>query len=467
MKPIKLYNTLSRSIEDFVPIKEGEVKMYTCGPTVYNYAHIGNLRTFIFEDILKKMFVRRGYKVIHVMNITDVGHLTDDGDNGDDKMQKAASKEKKSVWDIAKFYTEAFFQDEKDLNIEPATYIPRATDCISEIIALIERLEKNGLTYRANGNVYFSIDKFPNYGKLAQLDKQKLDAGKRIDIDKSKKNPHDFVLWFTNSKFENQAMVWDSPFGRGYPGWHIECSAMSMKYLGETFDIHCGGIDAIPVHHTNEIAQSEGATGKKWVNYWLHGEFLLSEKGKMSKSSGEFLTLQLLKDKGFDPLAYRFFVLSCHYRKQLQFSYEALTGADNGLKNLRNNIRNLKDAEGANSSKEKIEAYKSEFEEALYNDMNMPRCLAVIQSIIKDKTLLKKDKLSLIEDMDSVLSLDLTKVEEEKVLSIPEEVEAMARARFEAKKNKDFKTADELRAKLQELGYKVLDKSDGYSIERI
>lgn len=468
-----LYNTLTRSVEEFVPITEGKVGMYTCGPTVYNYAHIGNLRTFIFEDVLKKMFKRAGYDVCHVMNITDVGHLSDDADEGEDKMEKAAAKEKKSVYEIASFYTDAFFKDEEALNIERATYVPKATQHIKEILSLIKRLEDNGYTYISNGNVYFSIDKFPSYGALARLDKQKLNAGQRVEIDENKKNPHDFVLWFTKSKFKNQVMLWDSPYGRGYPGWHIECSAMSMKYLGEHFDIHCGGVDAIPVHHTNEIAQSEGATGHKWVNYWMHGEFLLSEKGKMSKSSGVFLTLSYLKEQGFDPLSYRYFVLGCHYRKQLQFSFDALHAAENALEKLRSQVRiiamNVKGKTADNS--DELNAYTEEFNKALYSDMNMPVCLAVLQKVVKDKNMSDSDKAAFIRDADRVLSLSLTDIldnpEEEKEDDIPSEVKELAEERLNAKKQKNYSEADNLRNKIQSLGYSIKDTPEGYEISKI
>lgn len=459
---------MTRSVEEFHPIKEGEVSMYTCGPTVYNYAHIGNLRTFMFEDILKKAFKRDGYKVTHVMNITDVGHLVGDGDDGEDKMSVEAKKEKKTVWDIAKFYTEAFLKDEEKLNIEKADFIPRATDHIKEIIALIETLEKKGYTYTANGNVYYSIDKFPNYGCLARLDKQSLNAGERVEVDKAKKNPHDFVLWFTNSKFENQAMKWDSPFGVGYPGWHIECSAMSMKYLGDHFDIHCGGIDAIPVHHTNEIAQSEAATGKKWVNYWMHGEFLLSEKGKMSKSSGEFLTLTTLENHGIHPLSYRYFVLGCHYRKQLQFSYDALKGAESALKKLKSNIKRIKEsAEGKAPNMDEIQSYNDDFDKALYNDLNTPICLAILHNIIKDDKVTDASKLEFIKNADKVLSLSLLEDEKTEEVEIPEDIKALADERLKAKANKDYALSDSLRDKILSLGYRMIDKKDGYAIEKV
>ncbi|NLK06951.1 MAG: cysteine--tRNA ligase, partial [Spirochaetales bacterium] len=301
--PVLLYNTMNRCVEEFVPLDDQQVGLYSCGPTVYNYAHIGNLRTFLFEDLLKRVLQLSGFSVNHVMNITDVGHLTGDGDDGEDKLEHMANKTNRTVWEIASYYTDAFFKDYDELNMIRPSTVCKATDHIQQMIALIKRLEEGGHTYISGGNVYFSIDSIPDYGKLARLDLESLRTAVRDDVeaDDNKRNSKDFVLWFTNSKHGEQAMMWPSPWGRGFPGWHIECSAMSMHYLGESFDIHCGGIDAIPVHHTNEIAQSEAATGKPWVKYWLHGEFLLDETGKMSKSKGEFLTLSLLKSKGFDP----------------------------------------------------------------------------------------------------------------------------------------------------------------------
>ena len=321
---LKVYNTLQRQIEPFHPIEEGRVSFYACGPTVYNYAHIGNLRTYVFEDILRRSLEYFGYEVQHVMNVTDVGHLTDDADQGEDKMEVSAREKKMSVWEIAEFYANAFFKDLEKLNIEPPTKTCRATDHIGDMIGLIKRLEEKGYTYVAGGNVYFDISQFPDYGKLALLDRQDLKIGARVERDPNKRNPRDFVLWFTQSKFEHQTMQWDSPWGRGYPGWHVECSAMSMKYLGEQFDIHAGGVDHIPVHHTNEIAQSEAATGRKWVNYWLHGEFLVMKGAKIAKSAGNSITFSVLEEENFEPLDYRYFCLGGHYRSQLIFTKEAL-----------------------------------------------------------------------------------------------------------------------------------------------
>lgn len=468
---LKLYNTMVRKMEDFIPLKDGEVSIYGCGPTVYNFAHIGNLRTYIFEDILRRTLLYCGYKINHVMNITDVGHLTDDADSGEDKMEKSARETGKTVWDIAKFYTEAFFKDTDSLNILRPEIVCKATDHVQDMIDLISTLEKKNFTYFTGGNVYFSIDKFENYGKLALLDRQKLHAGARIEVDTNKKNPHDFVLWFTKSKFENHAMVWDSPWGKGYPGWHIECSAMSMKYLGETFDIHCGGIDHINVHHTNEIAQSEAATGKKWVNYWLHGEFLVMNKEKMAKSAGNFLTLEVLKEKGYDPLDYRYFCLAGHYRSQLQFSWESLDGARTARLGIIEKLKLL--YINGKSYNIPIEGgalkYKEEFKASIDDDLNCPKVLAVFWTMLKDSTLSAEEKIALSFDFDRITALSIKEqlekgesVEEE----IPESVKQLAEDRSEARKRKDFKEADRLRDEIATLGYEIKDTPNGTSLKK-
>jgi cysteinyl-tRNA synthetase len=329
-----LYNTMGRRVETFVPFKAGEVGLYCCGPTVYNYAHIGNLRTYVFEDVLRRTLEHAGYRVTHVMNVTDVGHLTDDADNGEDKMETGARREGRTVWEVAEFYTKAFFRDFGLLGCRMPGVVCRATDHIVDMINLIRRIEARGFTYEAGGNLCFDISKFAGYGRLALLDGQDLRAGARIAVDEGKRNPHDFVLWFTRSKFEHQSMLWDSPWGRGYPGWHIECSAMSLKYLGEQFDIHCGGIDHVPVHHTNEIAQTEAATGKPWVRTWMHGEFLQMGREKMAKSADNFVTLSTLTGRGFDPLDYRCFLLGAHYRSPLAFGWDAVEAARTGRRGL-------------------------------------------------------------------------------------------------------------------------------------
>ncbi|MGD1819482.1 MAG: cysteine--tRNA ligase [Pleomorphochaeta sp.] len=461
---INLYNTMGRKLEEFKPINEKEVGLYTCGPTVYNYAHIGNLRTFIFEDILKRVLLHSNYKVKHVMNITDVGHLTDDGDAGDDKMTKKAKESGKSVWEIASFYTDAFINDSNDLNLIKPTVLCKATDHIKEMINLIKRLEAGGHTYISGGNVYFSIDTFPDYGKLANqnLDDLKTAVREDVTVDENKKNSKDFVLWFTNSKFGEQQMMWDSPWGRGYPGWHIECSAMSMKYLGESFDIHCGGIDAIPVHHTNEIAQSEAATNHKWVNYWVHGEFLLDETGKMSKSKGEFLTLSLLKSKGYDPMDYRFFVLGGHYRSQLRFSFENL---DTARKNRLSIVSKIQDLLEAGAKKIKLESevalsLANEFDECVNNNMNMPKAVAVLWKTLKADDISNDEKYTLILYFDEVFGLRFDEVEKPK-MEIPSEIQELIDARVEAKKQKDFGKADKIRDQITDLGYILKDTPKG------
>ena len=466
---MKLYNTMDRKVEEFVPIEEGKVGMYCCGPTVYNYAHIGNLRTYIFEDILHRTLEEAGYRVKHVMNITDVGHLTGDGDDGEDKLGKRSRETGKSVWDIAAFYTDAFFADEKALNIKRPNVVCKATDHIQEMIALIKRLEEKGHTYTAGGNVYFSIDTIDDYGKLAGQKQEDKLSGARIAVDGNKRNPQDFVLWFTNSKFGEQAMMWDSPWGRGYPGWHIECSAMSMKYLGETFDIHCGGIDAIPVHHTNEIAQSEAATGHKWVNYWCHGEFLLNDKGKMSKSSGEFLTLPVLVGHGYNALDYRYFCLGGHYRTQLKFSYEALDHAKSARERLNSMVAELKaKAKPESTISEKAESYKDAFFAALFNDLRCPEALAVMWKMLKDNSITEGEKLSLLYSMDKVLGLDLDKVEAKKEEKVGGEEEwKLVEERKQAKAEKNYQRADEIRKELEERGYIVKDTPQGTILQKI
>ncbi len=459
---MKLYNTMSRRVEDFVPIVPGQVSMYCCGPTVYNFAHIGNLRTYIFEDLLRRTLENEGYSVKHVMNITDVGHLTGDGDDGEDKMEKSARETGRSVWDIAAFYTKAFFRDEEALGIQRPTIICKATDHIQEMIDLIRRLEAGGHTYTAGGNVYFSIDSIDDYGKLARLNLDDLRSGARIEIDSMKRNPKDFVLWFTNSKFAGQAMTWDSPWGRGYPGWHIECSAMSMKYLGEHFDIHCGGIDAIPVHHTNEIAQSEAATGKTWVNYWCHGEFLLMGNAKMSKSSGGFVTLPDLEAKGYDALDYRYFCLTGHYRSQLRFTFEALDAARSARKGLMDRIAECKAAASpASQPSGKAEGYMKDFDSAMSNDLSAPQALSILWKMMKDQDLSDSDRLAAAYHMDRILGLGLDKAESKMATVGSEDDLRLLAERNEARKARDFKRADEIRDELQRRGYSVKDTPQG------
>jgi len=464
---IQLYNTLNRELETFYPIVENEAKIYTCGPTVYNYAHIGNLRTYIFEDILRRIMEYAGYQITHVMNVTDVGHLTGDDDDGEDKMLKSSRETGRSVWDIAQYYTDAFFKDTDKLNILRPHTACRATEHIPDMINLIMKLENNGHTYTAGGNVYFSIDTFPDYGKMAGLKLDDLQSGARIEVDTSKKNPKDFVLWFTNSKFENQVMVWDSPWGRGYPGWHVECSAMSMKYLGPHFDIHCGGTDHINVHHTNEIAQSEAATGVKWVNYWLHGEFLIDDTGKMSKSKGDFLTLSYLIDKGYDPLDYRYFCMGAHYRSQLQFSFNALDAAKNARLNLKERIRIIKDTCNDQSDMKAEELsvkgreYLELFNEHVGKDLNVSRGLADLWQTIKDQLLPEQEKLFIVMQMDSVFGLSLLEFENDDIETISKEVDSLISERKVARENRNFSRADEIRDIIQQMGIVIKDTPEG------
>jgi len=463
------FNTLGREKQPFLPLQEGKVGFYGCGPTVYNFAHIGNLRAYVHHDILVRSLRRAGFNVNHVMNITDVGHLTDDADDGEDKMVKSAEERGKSVLEIADFYTKAFFNDTDRMNITRPSVVCKATEHIGEMIALIQRIEKNGFTYFAGGNLYFDISKFSSYGELALLRLDDLKAGARIEQDENKRNAGDFVLWFTKSKFENQALVWDSPWGRGYPGWHIECSAMSMKYLGENFDIHAGGIDHIPIHHTNEIAQSEAATGKKpWVKYWLHNEFLVLNKGKMSKSAGGFLTLQKLIDDGFDPLDYRYFLIGGHYRSQLQFSMESLEGAKSSRKSLTDKVRSLAakcgvNAVGENAGGEPVSKYIEEFNKAIEDDLNTPRALAELWGLLKEGQA-EPETLAAVFDMDRILGLGLKDACAAKTQDSEEntaEIEELIEKRAQAKKEKNFAAADSIRQSLKDRGIILEDGPAG------
>jgi cysteinyl-tRNA synthetase len=458
---VKLWNTMGREMQTFVPITPGKVGMYCCGLTVYDFAHVGNLRTYILEDLLRKTLEYFGYEVRHVMNITDVGHLTGDADEGEDKMLKGAREKGKTVWEIADFYAKAFFRDLALIRCASPAVICKATEHIQDMIDLISLLEKRGFTYVAGGNVYFDISKFPGYGKLALLDQQELRAGARVIVDEGKKNPADFVLWFTKGKFEHQVMLWDSPWGRGYPGWHIECSAMSMKYLGQHFDIHCGGIDHIPVHHTNEIAQSEAATGTKWVNYWVHAEWLLIGKEKMAKSSGNLVPLSGLIEKGYDPLDYRFFCLGAHYRTQLSFTWEAMDAARTGRLGLVDRIVQLKaEAQAAAEPTGKAREYLADFEQHAADDLNMPRCLADMWTLLRDSSVPAAQKLAAAYRMDRILDLGLSDAQERSV-EMDGETRALVEEREQARKARNFKRADEIRQLLLAKGIEVQDGPQG------
>ena len=456
---MKLYNTLTRTVEEFIPHEEGKVKLYTCGPTVYSYAHIGNIRNYIGHDILDKTLRYLGYEVTRCMNITDVGHLTSDSDSGEDKMIKAMRRENKTAMEIAKFYTEEFFKDFKLVNNRVPEIVSPATDHINDYIKIITRLLDKDYAYISGGNVYFDTTKLDDYYVLTNHKEDEMVVGVRegVEEDNNKRNQNDFVLWFTSSKFENQELQWDSPWGRGYPGWHIECTGISIKYLGEYLDIHGGGVDNIFPHHTNEIAQSEGYLGHPWCHYWFHNEHLLDETGKMSKSKGAILTVSKLKEEGYDPLAFRFMCLNSHYKKQLVFSYEALKQAEDTLNKLRDRINNIIDDSNYNESD--FNKYNDLFKEALSNDLNTSNALTVLYDVLKSD-ISSNTKLKLVESFDKVLSLDLIKkieVSEE----LKNKVNELIDLRNKYKQEKDYEKADEVRKEIESLGASIKDTREG------
>jgi cysteinyl-tRNA synthetase len=463
MNTLFLYNTLSRSKEEFKPIKPGEVGLYTCGPTVYNYAHIGNLRTYIFEDILRRVLIYNGYRVKHVMNITDVGHLTGDRDMGEDKMEKGAQREGKTAWDIAEYYTQAFRQDITHLNIlEPDIWV-KATDTIDEQIALVETLEEKGYTYQTGDGIYFDTSKFENYTKLSHQNLEALQEGARVEKNPEKRNATDFALWKFSPPDTKRQMQWDSPWGVGFPGWHLECSVMSMKFLADQLDIHCGGMDHIDVHHTNEIAQSEAATGKVFFNFWMHGAFLIISGGKkMAKSEENFLTLEnaFLK-QGFNPLAYRFAAFLTHYRKPMEYSDEGIEAARNGLLHLQNQVRQIATAAADESDVTANPEFKNKFLQAVNDDLNMPRAMAVVQEMLKS-TIADSEKYVTALDYDRILGLNLDQLD--KAQALPQEVQKLAEARKKAREAKDFATSDRLRDEIESLGYMVQDAKEGMKV---
>ncbi len=468
---LKIYNTLTRTIEEFKPNNNDVVKMYTCGPTVYHFAHIGNLRTYIMEDVLEKSLRYIGYNVERVMNITDVGHLSSDSDSGDDKMLIGAKREHKTVLEIAKFYTEAFKKDCERLNIKwPDTVVP-ATTCIDEYIKIIEKLLATNYAYIAGGNVYFDVSKLKDYYVLTNHQADSMVVGVRdgVEQDDNKRNQNDFALWFTKSKFEDQELKWESPWGYGYPGWHIECSGISMKYLGEKLDIHCGGVDNIFPHHTNEIAQSESYLGHKWCNYWFHVQHLNTTSGKMSKSAGGFTTVDSLIEHGYNPLAYRLFCLQSHYRNPLVFSEERLMGSVSAYKKLIAKINQIKENKTGNIDEDKITDYKKKFTSALENDINTSLALTTLYDVLKDELLSNNTKLTLIESFDTVLGLNLL-TDDTESNSIDNEFEKyikdMIEKRLTAKKNKDYVTADQIRNELSQKGVTLKDTPNGteYSV---
>lgn len=464
---MKIYNTLTRKIEEFIPNNKNEITMYTCGPTVYHFAHIGNLRSYIMEDILEKTFNLMGYKVKRCMNITDVGHLSSDSDSGEDKMLKGAKREHKTVMQIADMYTKAFFEDCNKLNIKKPEIVVKATECIDEYIKIIETLLKKEYAYISNGNVYFDITKLKDYYALTNHKEDEMVVGVRegVEEDLGKKNQGDFVLWFTKSKFDDQELKWNSPWGIGYPGWHIECSGISILKLGEHLDIHCGGIDNIFPHHTNEIAQSESYLGHKWCNYWFHVEHLNDETGKMSKSKGEFLTVSLLEEKGYDPICYRLFCLQSHYRKQLLFSYDILDGAVNTYNKLKSKIKNIKENKNGEIEYNLVEKYKTNFLKALGNDLNTSLALTTLYDVIKSEAN-NNTKLYLIEMFDSVLSLNLLKddiqnIDDELTKYINEKIEE----RNKAKQDKNYELSDSIRNELLQKGIILKDTREGTIFE--
>jgi len=456
-KEIKLYDTYQRQKRAFIPQEPGKVKVYSCGPTVYYYPHIGNLRAYIFADTLRRMFEFNGYEVTQVINITDVGHLVSDADEGEDKVENRARKENKSAWDIANFYTEAFLQNIASLNIEHPTVLCKATEHIADQIDLVRRLEELGYTYKTSDGIYFNTLKFPDYGKMAKLDVKGLISGARVEENPEKKNPTDFALWKFSPKDEKRQMEWDSPWGIGFPGWHIECSAMAMKYLGDTLDIHTGGVDHIPVHHTNEIAQSEAATGKQFARYWLHVAFLTVEGGKMSKSLGNIYTLQDIADKGYDPLSFRYLLLTAKYRASLNFTWKSLSAAQEALFSLREAISELEDTQ-AEPDKDLVE----EFRGYINDDLNTPQAIGFLWKML-NLSIPASVKRATIAEFDKALGLDLLRNKDEE---IPGEIKALVEKRESLRKDKKWEEADEIRIEVESKGYSIKDKKDGTLIKK-
>lgn len=458
---LRLFNTLSRKIEDFIPLNSEQVTMYICGPTVYDYTHIGHLKKYIGDDLLRRLLEVNEYKVKSVMNITDVGHLTSDEDSGDDKLEKGARERNMSVWEVAKFFEDYFLKTTDQVNIIRPDIIAKATDHISEQVKLIQKLEKNGFIYVTEEAIYFDISRFPDYTKLSgqKLEDKNLASRDEVIVDKNKKNPQDFALWFfTVGHFKDHQMHWSSPWGEGFPGWHIECSAMSMEYLGDTIDIHTGGVDHISVHHTNEIAQSEAATGKQFVRYWIHHDFLLVDGEKMSKSKKNFYKLEDIKERGFEPLALRYLFLTAHYRDKINFTWESLGAVQHALDNLRNEVRLWEQPKGDLSN------FWHQFIEAANNDLGIPQAVAVMWKMIASDTPTSSKARDLLE-MDKILGLGLDQYIATP-LEIPKQVQDLITSRENARKEKDFKRSDELRSEIKKLGYEIEDMSEGYKIKK-
>ncbi len=456
---LKLYNTLSRRKEEFKPQEGKSVGIYSCGPTVYDFAHVGNLRAYIFVDILKRAIEHEGFNVKHIMNITDVGHLVGDQDMGDDKIEKAAATERKTAWEIASYYTDAFLNDLRELNIKFPDKFPKATDHVKEMIALIGELEKKGFTYQTRDGIYFDTSKLPDYGKLAKLDIEGLREGARVEPNPEKKNPTDFALWKLSIPGGHRQMEWQSPWGVGFPGWHIECSAMSRRYLGQPFDIHTGGVDHIPLHHTNEIAQSEAAYGVPLANYWLHSEFVLINQGRMGKSEGNLITLQQLKDKGYSPFAYRYFVLQGHYRSKLNFTWEALESAQNTLNNLYSEITDYQ------APKIGCAEYEKHFFERINDDLDTPGALATMWELIKSDYP-GEAKLESLFLFDKIWGLSLRETWEELQQPLPKEIEKLIQKRDELRAEQKWQEADEIRKQIEAQGFEVKDAQTKTIVKR-
>ena len=455
-----LFNTKTKQKEEFEPINK-VVSIYSCGPTVYNYAHLGNLRSYVFRDILKRVLIYSGHKVKDVINITDVGHLVSDADEGEDRLEKAVRREGKTAQVIAAFYTKEFLDDVKDLNIDTnKTLFPKATEYISEQIDLVKKLEEKKLTYKTTDGIYFDTSKFKNYGILGGIDLEGLKEGARVEINREKKNPTDFAIWKFSKEEEKRQQEWDSPWGKGFPGWHLECSAMAMKLLGEQIDIHTGGIDHIPIHHNNEIAQSESVTNKEFARFWLHNQFLNVESGKMAKSKENFLRLQTVVDRNINPLSYRYFLLQAHYRSPLTFSWEALEASQTALRRLSEQAQAL--PKGGSVSDE----YKQKFESYISDDLDTPGALALVWTLVKDDSLQDTDKRATLINFDKILGLDLFNISFEKTIVIPEEIRRLAKEREEARKAKDWQKADHTREEIEKLGFVIKDIESGFKIEK-
>ncbi len=456
---INLYDTYARETREFKPITDGQAGLYCCGPTVYNYAHIGNLRTYIFEDVLRRVLELNGYTVNHVVNITDVGHLVSDADDGEDKMAAGAKRMGKTAWEIAEIYTDAFLEDLKLLNVKTPSVLCKATDHIAEQIEAIKQIEAKGLTYSTTDGVYFDTSQDPDYGYLARLDREGLQAGARVQQGE-KRNVTDFALWKFSPADEQRQMEWESPWGKGFPGWHIECSAMAAKYLGPLFDIHCGGKDHIPIHHSNEIAQAQACYGTKLSNYWMHGYFLETDKAKMSKSSGEFLRTASLLERGYDPLSYRFLCLLAHYRSDITFSWDNLDGATTALNRLREAYHDWD--EGGRISAD----YQQRFLQYVNDDLNTSQAIALVWELVKNKDITSADKKATIDWIDQVLGLELSEWQPAAEEAAPDDILQLAEARQTARASKDWAAADAARDELAARGYEVIDTPDGFQVKK-